>query len=261
MSRDYDIAGLKAAIGPIPSEDNPVLVRQKSRDFYWYSPILKRELESVVADIVISPRGEAEVAAVLAAAYRLQIPVTARGTGTGNYGQAMPLAGGVVLNLAGMDKVRSIAPGRVISDPAAILADIDKQTRPGGQELRLHPSTYATASIGGFVAGGSGGVGSINWGGLRDFGNILRLRVMTMEAEPRILELIGEDLHKAAHAYGTNGIITEVEMPLAAAYVWVDLIVGFDSFEAAAAYANDLGEEDGLHTKLITVIASPAPQD
>ena len=62
---------------------------------------------------------------------------------------------------------------------------------------------------------------------------------MTMEAEPRILELTGEDLHKAAHAYGTNGIITEVEMPLAAAYDWVDLIVGFDSFEAAAAYAND----------------------
>jgi FAD/FMN-containing dehydrogenase len=261
MSRDYDIAALRAAIGPIPCEDNPVLVRQKSRDFYWYSPILKRELDAVAADLIVTPRDEAEVAAVLAAAYRLQVPVTARGTGTGNYGQAMPLAGGVVLNLATMDKVRAISPGRVISEPGAVIADIDKQTRPGGQELRIHPSTYATASIGGFVAGGSGGVGSINWGGLRDFGNILRLRVLTMEAAPRVLELTGEDLHKAAHAYGTNGIITEVEMPLTAAYEWVDLIVGFDSFEAAASYANDLGEEDGLLTKLITVIASPVPQD
>ena len=125
----------------------------------------------------------------------------------------------------------------------------------------MHPSTYATASIGGFVAGGSGGVGSINWGGLRDFGNILRLRVLTMEAAPRVLELTGEDLHKAAHAYGTNGIITEVEMPLTAAYDWVDVIVGFETFEAASAYANALGEEDGLLTKLITVIASPVPQD
>ena len=67
MSRDYDIAALKAAIGPIPSEDNPVLVRQKSRDFYWYSPILKRELERVIADIIVTPRDEAEIAVVLAA--------------------------------------------------------------------------------------------------------------------------------------------------------------------------------------------------
>ena len=125
----------------------------------------------------------------------------------------------------------------------------------------MHPSTCNTASIGGFIAGGSGGVGSINWGGLRDFGNILRLRVVTMEAEPRILELTGEDLHKVAHAYGTNGIITEVEMPLTAACDWVDVILGFDTFDAAAAFGNALGEQDGLLTKLITPIAAPIPQD
>jgi len=125
----------------------------------------------------------------------------------------------------------------------------------------MYPSTYNTASVGGFVAGGSGGVGSINWGGLRDFGNILRLRVLTMEAEPRALELTGDDLHKAAHAYGTNGIIAEVEMPLAASYDWIELVVGFDGFAAAASYANALGEEDGLLTKLVTVIADPVPHE
>jgi hypothetical protein len=58
-----------------------------------------------------------------------------------------------------------------------------------------------------------------------------------LEAEPRVLELTGEDLHKVTHAYGTNGIITEVEMPLTAAYDWVDVIVGFDTFIDAAATA------------------------
>ena len=164
----YDIAAFREAIGPVPCEDNPVLVRQKSRDFYWYSPILKRELDSVVADLVVTPSNEAEVAAILSAAYALRIPVTPRGTGTGNYGQAMPLAGGVVLNMAAMDKVKSISPGRVVCEPGAVIAAIDAQTRQGEQELRMHPSTYATASIGGFVAGGSGGIGSIEWGGLRD---------------------------------------------------------------------------------------------
>jgi FAD/FMN-containing dehydrogenase len=261
MSQTYDIAAFRQAIGPIKCEDNPVLVRQKSRDFYWYSPILKDQLEHVVADLVVSPQSESEIVEILAAAHHLKIPVTPRGSGTGNYGQAMPLSGGIVLNLADMNKVRSIKTGRVICEPGAILAKIDAETRQTGQELRMYPSTYATASIGGFVAGGSGGVGSINWGGLRDFGNILRLKVLTMEAEPRVLELTGEDLHKAAHAYGTNGIIVEVEAPLAASYDWIDVIVGFDTFEAAAAYANALGEEDGLLTKLITVIADPVPSE
>ena len=261
MNGAYDIAGLRRRIGAIRSEDNPVLVKQKSRDFYWYSPVLKRELDAVTADIVVSPKTEAEVAEVLAAAYELGIPVTPRGSGTGNYGQAMPLTGGVLLNLADMNRVRSIHPGRVVCEPGAILVDVDKATAASGQELRMFPSTRGTASVAGFVAGGSGGVGSITWGGLRDFGNVLRLRVLTMEASPRALELTGEDLHKAVHAYGTNGIITEVEMPLTAAYDWADMIVGFDVFDAALRYAMALSEQDGLLKKLVTVVASPAPHD
>jgi FAD/FMN-containing dehydrogenase len=261
MSHGYDIAALRAEIGPVKWEDNPILVKQKSRDFYWYSPVLKRELEAVTADVVVSPKSEEEVRAVLAAAYRLQIPVTPRGAGTGNYGQAMPLTGGVLLNLAEMNAIRSIERGRVVCEPGALLIDIDKAAAASGQELRMFPSTRGTASLGGFIAGGSGGVGSITWGGLRDFGNVLRLRVMTMEAEPRALELKGEDLHKAVHAYGTNGIITEVEAPLTAHYDWVDVIVGFDSFDAATAYALALGEQDGILKKLITVVAGPAPHD
>ena len=104
----------------------------------------------------------------------------------------------------------TIAPGRVVAEPGAVIAAIDKETRPhSGQEMRLHPSTYNTASIGGFIAGGSGGVGSIRWGGLRAYGNILGLKVITCEAEPRILDLRGPDILKVAHAYGTNGIIVE----------------------------------------------------
>lgn len=256
-----DIAALKRDLEGLKIEDNEKIVQQKSRDFYWYSPVLKRQLEQVTGDLVVSPKSEAEVVRILAACFAHRVPVTPRGTGTGNYGQAMPLSGGVVLNLADMNEIVAISPGRVVCGPGAILADIDRATRAhSAQELRLHPSTYNTASVGGFIAGGSGGVGSINFGGLRDFGNIIRLRVVTMEAEPRVLELTGEDLHKVTHAYGTNGIITEVEMPLTAAYDWVDVLVGFDSFMGAARYGNSLACQDGLLTKLITPIAAPVPQ-
>ena len=256
-----DMTALRRDLDGLKIEDNEKIVQQKSRDFYWYSPVLKRQLDAVTADLVVSPKDEAEVIRVLAACHRHGVPVTPRGTGTGNYGQAMPLSGGVVLSLADMSEITEIAPGRVVCGPGAIIADIDKATRAhSAQELRLHPSTYHTASIGGFIAGGSGGVGSINFGGLRDFGNIIRLRVVTMEATPRVLDLTGEDLHKVTHAYGTNGIITEVEMPLTAAYDWVDVIVGFDSFMGAARFGNALGCQDGLLTKLITPIAAPVPQ-
>ncbi len=258
----YDIAALKARLGSIRSEDNPALVKQKSRDFFWYSPVLKRQLDHVTADLVVSPVSEAQVLEVLSACHGLGIPVTPRGTGTGNYGQAMPLSGGVLLDLSGFDQVLDIAPGRYVAQPGAIMARIDEKTRAhSGQELRLHPSTYQTASIGGFIAGGSGGVGSIKWGGLRDWGNIISLRVATMETQPRILELQGEDLHKVAHAYGTNGIITQVEMPLGPAYEWVDAILGFDTLRAATEFANSLGEQDGLALKNLCVVAAPIGHD
>jgi FAD/FMN-containing dehydrogenase len=256
-----DVSALKRDLDGIKLDDNPAIVQQKSRDFYWYSPVLKQQLDHVTGDLIVTPKNEAELIRVLAACHRHGVPVTPRGSGTGNYGQAMPLSGGVVLNLAEMNEIKSIAPGRVVTGPGAILADIDRATRAhSGQELRLSPSTYNTASIGGFIAGGSGGVGSINFGGLRDFGNVLRLRVVTMEAEPKALELTGEDLHKVTHAYGTNGIITEVEMPLTAAYEWIDVIVGFDAFMPAARYGNALACQDGILTKLITPIAAPVPQ-
>jgi len=258
----YDIEALKRELEGLKVEDNPAIVKQKSRDFFWYSPVLKRQLDDVSADLVVSPKSEAEVIRVGKACHRLGVPVTPRGSGTGNYGQAMPLAGGVVLSLADMSAAKSVAPGRVTAEAGAILAQIDRRTRSEmRQEIRLHPSTYNTASVGGFLAGGSGGVGSINWGGLRDIGNVLRVRVVTMEADPRVLELTGWDLQKVLHAYGTNGIITEVEVPLDAAYDWIDVIVGFDDYLEAVGFADHLAHSDGLLFKEIATVAAPVPHD
>ena len=222
------LQAFRADLGDIPVEDNPKLVQLKSRDFYWYSPVLKRKLGHVTADLVVAPRSTQDVVTVLASAHRHGVPVTPRGAGTGNYGQAMPLSGGVILDLAGMNKVLFSSAMTVRAEAGAILAKIDAATQAEhGAEMRFHPSTYRTATLGGFIAGGSGGVGSIRWGGLRNFGNIIGLKVVTCEATPRILDLVGTDILKVAHAYGTNGIIVEAEIPLTAAYRWIDVLAGF----------------------------------
>ncbi|MEM8854538.1 MAG: FAD-binding oxidoreductase [Pseudomonadota bacterium] len=250
-----DLAALRTDLSAIKLEDNPQILKQKSRDFYWYSPVLKRQLDHVVGDLVATPRTEDELLLILGSAFRNDVPVTVRGAGTGNYGQAMPLAGGLVLDLCEMNAVKEIGEGRVVAEPGAILADIDKAVRPSGQELRLSPSTYHTASIGGFIAGGSGGVGSVRWGGLRDAGNIMRVRLAAMDGStPTLLELTGAEINKASHAYGTTGIITEVEMPLAPTYDWVDVLVSFKDLEAAVRFGETLAGADGLLLKNVAVV-------
>ncbi|THH34422.1 FAD-binding oxidoreductase [Aliishimia ponticola] len=246
----------------IDIDTNPPSVKSKSRDFFWYSPVLKDRLDHVVADFVATPKSEAEVIDILRICHAEDVPVTTRGAGTGNYGQAMPLAGGCILHLGKMTAVKDIAPGRVICEPGILLKDLDAACKAdSGQELRMFSSTWATATIGGFIAGGSGGVGSVRWGGLRDVGNILRLRVVTMEAEPRVMEITGDDIHRVAHAYGTNGIITEIEMPLAPAYDWVGIFLSFKDFEEALRYSYDLAACDGLLIKLATIFEAPIAKD
>lgn len=253
-----NIDAAKAALADLELDDNPASIRSKSRDFFWYSPVLKTRLDHVVADFVVSPRDEAEVIEVLRTCYAHDVPVTVRGAGTGNYGQAMPLAGGCVMHLKNMNRIREIAPGRVVAEPGIVIRDLDAQTKAqSGQELRMMPSTAATATLGGFIAGGSGGVGSVRWGALRDLGNILRLRVVSMEAEPQIHEFTGEELHRVSHAYGTNGIITEIEMPLAPAYDWVSTVLTFPDFTEAARFGAELAAEDGILVKLVTVCEAP----
>ena len=257
-----NIAAAKADLSRFDIEDKETAVKAASRDFFWYSPVLKDRLDHVVGDFIVRPRSEAEVIEVLKTCYRHDVPVTTRGAGTGNYGQAMPLAGGCVMHLRHMDKVKEIHPGRVICEPGVLLKDLDAATKAhSGQEIRIFSSTWATATIGGFIAGGSGGVGSCTWGALRDLGNIIRLRVVTMEKEPRILEFHGDDLARVSHAYGTNGIITEIEMPLAPAYDWVEMFVETKDFMAAAKFAENLSDQDGILIKLATVFEAPIAHD
>jgi FAD/FMN-containing dehydrogenase len=82
-----------------------------------------------------------------------------------------------------------------------------------------------------------------------------------MEEKPRVMEMKGRDLMKVMHAYGTNGIITEVEMPLDAAYDWIDVVVGFDDYMKAVTFANELANQDGLLFKEIATVAAPVPHD
>jgi FAD/FMN-containing dehydrogenase len=247
-------------LGDIPHDTAPNTVLAKSRDFFWYSPILKELLADCVGDVVVTPRSEADVLAVARLCVEHRLPLTARGGGTGNYGQAVPLRGGVVLDLTNLNAIGPVVDGTVRVGSGAKLKDIDLQTRRAGWELRMFPSTYRTATIGGFVAGGSGGVGSIAHGVLNERGSLAGARVVTLEAEPRIIELRGFETNRVQHAYGTNGIITELDIPLAPAQPWVDIAVAFADFMQLARFSEAVARTDGIMKKLVTAVAWPIPR-
>jgi FAD/FMN-containing dehydrogenase len=256
----YDLKGFAADIADIPVIDDPATVRLRSRDFFWFSPILKAELQGRSGDLVVCPRDEADVVRVARACARRRVPLTVRGAGTGNYGQAVPLAGGIVLDMSELTRIEQQRPGAVRVQPGKKLVDLDDALRPSGWEQRMHPSTKRTATIGGFVAGGSGGIGSVTYGGLREPGNILGARVVTLEPEPRVLELHDDAAQKVCHAYGTNGIITAVEMALAPVLPWIDVIVAFDRLDQAVAFGYAAALADGVMKKLVTPVGWPTPR-
>jgi FAD/FMN-containing dehydrogenase len=171
----------------------------------------------------------------------------------------VPLQGGVVLDMTALDESEWQRPGMIRVGAGRKMIGIDSETRPNGWELRMHPSTKRTATIGGFVAGGSGGVGSVTWGGLREPGNVGAARVVTMEAKPRVLELRGLEVQAINHAYGTTGLITALEMPLAPAWNWLDMIVAFPTFMDAVRFGYRVALADGIVKKLVTPVAWPAP--
>ena len=102
--KDVDWGKVAADLTPIECISDRALVRQKSRDFFWYSPVLNEKLKGVRGDLVVCPTSEEEVVRTLAYCHAHRIAVTPRGAGTGNYGQAMPLQGGVVLDLSRLDR-------------------------------------------------------------------------------------------------------------------------------------------------------------
>lgn len=238
---------------------DPVQIAKLSLDYYYFSPILEPKLKEKRADLVLRPQTEAEVIQIAKACVKYKIPLTVRGAGTGNYGQCVPLAGGVVLDTTKMNRIINLAKGIATVEPGVKMAAFDKKAAKIGWELRMAPSTYRTATIGGFIGGGSGGMGSINYGVLRERGNVQALRIVTLEDEPQIIELRGDEVQQVNHAYGTNGIITELEMPLAPSYPWAEIIVTFDDFMQAANFGQALGNSDGIIKKLISIHAWPIP--
>jgi len=131
--------------------------------------------------LVALPETEDQVAAVLKACHRLNVPVVARGAGTGLSGGAMPHALGVTMSLAKFNKILKVDPRSrtaVVQCGVRNLA-ISEAAAPHGLYYAPDPSSQIACTIGGNVAENSGGVHCLKYG--LTLPNVLKVRGFTME--------------------------------------------------------------------------------
>ena len=213
-----------------------------SADAFVYSPVLTPLLTGCRAQMLVRVQRVEEVLQVAAACARQGVSLTLRGAATGNYGQCVPLAGGLVLDLTGLKHLRHLdgETGVVTAEAGILLDDLDQQLQAQGRALRLVPSTTRSATLGGFIAGGSGGIGSLRWGFLRDPGHLLGLELVTLEPQPRLLQLEANAARAINHAYGCNGIITALSLATTEAVAWRQLVIGFSDWDRALEAAQQL---------------------
>ena len=169
---------------------------------------------------VALPETETEVAAVLKACHERDIPVVARGAGTGLSGGAMPHAMGVTLSLAKFNRIQRIDP---VSRTAVVQAGvrnlaISEAAAPHGLYYAPDPSSQIACTIGGNVAENSGGVHCLKYG--LTLHNILQVKGFTMDGQAvtfgsTALDAPGLDL--LAVVIGSEGmlaVVTEVTVKL-----------------------------------------------
>jgi glycolate oxidase len=160
--------------------------------------------------VVALPETEAQVAAVLRECHRLNVPVVARGAGTGLSGGALPHRLGVTLSLAKFNKIVKIdAFARTATVQCGVrnLA-ISEAAAPYGLYYAPDPSSQIACTIGGNVAENSGGVHCLKYG--LTLHNVLRVRGFTVDGSAitfgsEALDCAGLDL--MAVVVGSEGML------------------------------------------------------
>jgi glycolate oxidase len=170
--------------------------------------------------IVVLPDSEAQIVAVLGVCRELNVPIVPRGAGTGLSGGAMPIADGVVLSTARLNRiVRMDAYSRTaVVQPGVRNLAISEAAAQHRLYYAPDPSSQIACTIGGNVAENSGGVHCLKYG--LTVHNVLRVRMVTIDGD--VVELGGEALDAPGldllsvfiGSEGMLGIVTEVTVKL-----------------------------------------------
>lgn len=170
-------------------------------------------------DVVVYAGSEADVVAVLGYAREHRVPVTPYAAGSSLEGQAIPVRGGISLDLTRMNRVLSVdaASFSATVEPGVTYPELSRQGKPHGLFFAVDPGAEAT--LGGMTATGASGTAAVKYGTMHD--NVLAMRVALIDG--RVIR-VGRSAPKSSAGYdllhlfvgseGTLGVITQLTVRL-----------------------------------------------
>jgi alkyldihydroxyacetonephosphate synthase len=217
LARDLrDLVGADAVVA------DPDLLRRYSADTYWKALAARANGAPLgLPDAAVSPADEAGVAAVLRFANERGLPVVPRGGGSGSQGGAVPVGGGILLDLTRLDRIVAVdEESLAVTAEAGVKGDaLERELNERGLMLPHYPASVDLATVGGYVAARGSGVLSTRYGKIEDL--VLSLRVAL--ADGGVIETVGVPRHAVGPeltqlfvgSEGTFGVITRVTLQLA----------------------------------------------
>ena len=141
-------------------------------------------------------------------AARNNVPLTPRGKASSGYGGVLPVKNGVVVDFYRLKKIKDVDADALTTTVQAgvVWERLDKELMKQGLTLRLYPSSYPAATVGGWLAQGGAGIGSYESGWFKD--NVVSARVVLPDGE--VKDFRGDELELIADAEGITGLISEV---------------------------------------------------
>ncbi|QLH74153.1 MAG: FAD-binding oxidoreductase [Methanomassiliicoccales archaeon] len=233
-----------------------------------------------VPDVVVRPRNTDDVVKIVKIAYEEGVPITPRGSSTWGLGGSMPVFGGILVDFTGlMNNILDINPVdlTVTVQPGATWKQVYEACLEKGLLLGSYPSSFPSATIGGWISTGGIGMGSMKYGGAAD--NIRNMEVVMPDGTliNTGFDLVADNMsgynlqRLICSSEGTLGLICKVTLKLVPApEVMKALSYAFDSLEAAGAPLMEIlrkrvdplhiGFSDGKHFEMLRKIGRHAPE-
>lgn len=177
--------------------------------------------QKALPDMVIRPRNTQDVSNTLKIANEYEIPVYARGAGSGLTGGAVPLMGGIVFDLKNMNRIIEICPEDFIAtvEPGVVTKHLQDEVAKLDLFYPPDPSSAAFSTIGGNVAECAGGITGLKYGVTRDY--VLALEIVLADGSvintgrKTLRSVRGYDLTRLfIGSEGTLGIFTKITVKL-----------------------------------------------
>lgn len=205
-----DFEKLKGIVGENNVSDNVA-------DLYVYSS--DASVHQAMPSVVVRPKTVEEVQKIMRYANKNKIPVIPRGAGSGMSGQAVPISGGIILDMKQMNRILEINPEDVFCrvEPGVVDDDLNRALKPYGMFYPVTPASSRIATIGGEIANNASGIRSVKYGAVRD--SLLGMKIVLANGE---LVTLGANTRVEAAGYqierlmvgseGTLGIIVEATL-------------------------------------------------